>query len=114
MPALESVCSIMLFHIASNIVFYSCADTFGFMLRVKVRRVCRSLPIENDERVEQTSLIPIELIRPDDLNSRIMLGGPGMITILDDPSDGKKENHTVRYHNLHCCRCIVIVLFCSL
>ena len=50
---------------------------------------CVDFEIDEDLMVEETQYLPIHLERPSNLDERILLGGAGMLTVYDNPNDGK-------------------------
>ena len=80
-------CDILHLSIILHILLFNTGE-YNVGFSVKVRKRCMSVPLENDAAVEQTEIIPMELIRPENLNPRILLGASGMIVVHDDPSDG--------------------------
>ena len=59
-------------------VFYPCESN-----------ACVDFEIDEDFMVEETQYLPIHLKRPSNLDERILLGGAGMLTVYDNPNDGK-------------------------
>ena len=65
------------------------SDDYSIVFSQCETRACTFVRIADDNEVEESKIIRIQLERPDDLDSRITIGkGSADITIMDDPNDG--------------------------